>query len=304
MHPRLFYTPKSNDESDGVSESSPLGAGGVDLGIIDTHVHFWKYDKVRDAWMEDMKTLQQDYLPETVAGTFHRNGVSGCVAVQADQSELETHFLVELAKTHPVIKGVVGWVDLQNEKVEERLQYFSQYHSIKGWRHVVQGEPDDFLLRSAFQRGVKALQPFNYSYDVLIYPRQLKAAVAFVSKFPDQKLVIDHCAKPEIADKKIDEWAAMMKDVAGNPNVYCKISGLFTEARWKQWSPGDFYPYLDVVFDCFGVDRLMFGSDWPVILVSGMYVQWKSLLLKYMEDYKTEDKEKVFTKNAIQFYNL
>lgn len=279
---------------------SPLG----DLGIIDTHVHFWKYDKKRDAWMDHMKTLQQDYLPTTLAGTLKRNGVAGCIAVQADQSELETLFLIELAKTNDIIKGVVGWVDLQNDAIEKRLQYFSQYPVIKGWRHIVQGEPDDFLLRPVFQKGVRALQTYNYTYDVLIYPRQLKAALEFVSKFPEQKLVIDHCAKPDIAGKKIDEWAAMMKEIAQQPHVYCKLSGLFTEAKWKQWSPADFYPYLDIVFSAFSTDRLMFGSDWPVILVSGMYVQWKSLLEKYMEDFDAEDKEKVFGKNAVRVYNL
>lgn len=274
-------------------------------GVIDTHVHFWKYDKVRDAWItDDMKTLQQDYLPQTLSGTLSRNGVKGCVAVQADQSELETLFLVELAKTHSIIKGVVGWVDLQNENVEERLNYFSQYPIIKGWRHVVQGEPDDFLLRPAFQKGISALQQYDYTYDVLIYPRQLKATLEFVARFPEQKLVIDHCAKPDIAGKKIDEWAGTMKEIAKHPNVYCKLSGLFTEAKWKQWGPGEFYMYLDVVFDSFGTDRVLFGSDWPVILLSGMYVQWKSLLEKYMENFDREDKEKVFSKNAISFYNL
>ncbi|MGZ5220347.1 MAG: amidohydrolase family protein [Chitinophagaceae bacterium] len=279
---------------------TPLGAGG----LIDSHVHFWKYDKKRDAWMDNMKTLQQDYLPTTLAGTLKRNGVAGCIAVQADQSELETLFLIELAKTNDIIKGVVGWVDLQNDNIEKRLLYFSQYPVIKGWRHVVQGEPDDFLLRPAFQKGVRALQTYNYTYDVLIYPRQLKAALDFVSKFPEQKLVIDHCAKPDIAGKKIDEWAATMKEIAQQPNVYCKLSGLFTEAKWKQWSPADFYPYLDIVFNAFGTNRLLFGSDWPVILVSGMYVQWKSLLEKYMEDFDFEDKEKVFGKNAMRIYNL
>ncbi|HKO79436.1 MAG TPA: amidohydrolase family protein [Chitinophagaceae bacterium] len=274
-------------------------------GAIDTHVHFWKYDKIRDAWITDnMKTLQQDYLPQTLISTLKRNGVDGCVAVQADQSELETLFLVELAKTHSIIKGVVGWVDLQNENLEERLQYFSQYPIIKGWRHIVQGEPDDFLIRPAFQRGVSALQPYNYTYDVLIYPRQLKAALEFVGRFPGQKLVIDHCAKPDIAGKKIDDWAGTMKEIAKHPNVYCKLSGLFTEAKWKHWSPGEFYPYLDVVFDAFSTDRLLFGSDWPVILLSGMYVQWKSLLEKYMENFDREEKAKVFGKNAIRFYNL
>lgn len=277
----------------------------MDGGAIDTHVHFWKYHKIRDAWITgDMKTLQQDYLPQTLIGTLKRNGVDGCVAVQADQSELETLFLVELAKTHSIIKGVVGWVDLQNENIGERLHYFSQYPIIKGWRHVVQGEPDDFLLRPAFQKGISALQQYNYTYDVLIYPRQLKAALEFVARFPAQKLVIDHCAKPDIAGKEIDEWAGMMKEIAKHPNVYCKLSGLFTEAKWKQWSPGEFYPYLDVVFDAFGTDRLLFGSDWPVILLSGMYVQWKSLLEKYMENFDRDEKENVFGKNATRFYNL
>lgn len=273
--------------------------------IIDTHVHFWKYDKKRDAWItNEMKILKQDYLPAHLIPTLKRNGVDGCVAVQAGQSEYETHFLVELAKTHSEIKGVVGWTDLQSKNVEERLQYFSQYNSIKGWRHVVQSEPDDFLLREDFQNGIRALAPYNYTYDILIYHYQLKPALQFVSKFPDQKFVIDHCAKPDIGKKNIDEWRTLIKEMAKHPNVYCKISGLFTETKWKQWSAGDFYPYLDVVFDAFGTDRLMFGSDWPVMLLSGIYVQWKSLLEKYMENFVEEDRLKVLGDNAISFYNL
>jgi len=273
--------------------------------VIDTHVHFWHYDKKRDAWITDkMKTLQEDYLPQTISGTLRRNGVDGCVAVQVDQSELETLFLKELANTHDIIRGVVGWVDLQSEKLEERLHYFSQFNIIKGWRHIVQAEADDFLLRPAFQRGVSLLQAFNYTYDILIYPKQLKSALEFVSKFPEQKMVIDHCAKPEIAAKKIDDWAILMGELAKRPNVYCKLSGLFTEARWKEWGPAEFYPYLDVVFKAFGTDRLLFGSDWPVILLSGIYVQWKSLLEKYMEHFDEEEKEKIFGSNAARFYNL
>lgn len=271
---------------------------------IDTHVHFWKYDRKRDAWMDDMKVLQQDYLPETIASTLKRNGVEGCVAVQADQSELETRFLVELANTHPIIKGVVGWVDLKAPDVTERLQHFAPHSIIKGYRHILQAEPPEFFLREDFQRGVAALKDFGYTYDVLIYHYQLKPALKFVSLYPDQKLVIDHCAKPDIKNKEITEWAKLMKEMAAQPNIYCKLSGLFTEAAWKEWSAGDFYPYLDVVFEAFGTDRLMFGSDWPVILVSGMYVQWKSLLEKYMENYPDEEKEKVFGGNAIRFYNL
>lgn len=273
--------------------------------IVDSHVHFWKYDKFRDAWItNDMKVLQQDYLATTLEGTLKRNGVDACVAVQADQSELETHFLVELAKTHSFIKGVVGWVDLQAANAESRINYFAQYPVIKGWRHVAQSEPDDFLLRPAFQRGLRALFEYGYTYDVLIYHRQLKPALEFLSKFPDQKLVIDHCAKPDVAHKKIEEWERQIRQVAHQKNVYCKLSGLFTEAKWKNWSPADFYPYLDVVFEAFGTDRLLFGSDWPVMLLSGAYIQWKSLLEKYMENFTTEEKEKVFGGNAKDFYGL
>ena len=273
--------------------------------IIDTHVHFWKYDKKRDAWITDeMKILKQDHLPVHLIPTLKRNDVDGCVAVQAGQSEYETHFLVELSKTHPEIKGVVGWVDLVNNNLEERLQFFSQYSIIKGWRHVVQSEEDDFLLREDFQNGIRALAPYNYTYDILIYHYQLKPALEFVSTFPKQKFVIDHCAKPDIGKKNIDEWKVLMKEMAQHPAVYCKLSGLFTETKWKQWSAGEFYPYLDVVFDAFGVNRLMFGSDWPVMLLSGIYVQWKSLLEKYMENFVEEDRLKVFGENAMEFYNL
>jgi L-fucono-1,5-lactonase len=272
---------------------------------VDTHVHFWKYNKQRDAWITDeMSLLQQDYLPQTIAQTLRRNDIDGCVAVQADQAEVETLFLVELSKTHDIIKGVVGWVDLQNENIEDRLHYFSQFPIIKGWRHIVQGEPGDFLSRPNFQRGVAALESFGYTYDILIYHHQLKAALEFASKLPDQKFVIDHCAKPDIANKKIDEWKTLMQEMAKLPNVYCKLSGLLTEAKWKRWSPADFYPWLDVVFESFGANRLMYGSDWPVLLLSGIYVQWKSLLEKYMENMEEEDREKVFGKNAEDFYSL
>lgn len=273
--------------------------------VIDTHVHFWKYNKVRDAWINnDMKILQQDYLPQQLELNLKRNGVDGCVAVQVEQSELENLFLLELAKTHPIIKGIVGWVDLRDNNLESRLQYFSQFPLIKGFRHIVQGEPNDFLLGEKFQQGVKMLKDFNYTYDILIYHHQLKSALEFVAKLPGQKMIIDHCAKPAIQDKNIQDWKTGMMEIAQSPNVYCKLSGLFTEAKWSAWSPADFYPYLDVVFESFGIDRILFGSDWPVMLLSGMYVQWKSLLEKYMETYSEEQRQQVFGLNAQKFYSL
>jgi L-fuconolactonase len=272
--------------------------------IIDSHVHFWQYDKMRDAWItKDMQVLRKDYLPEHLTLTLRRNEVRGVIAVQADQSELETHFLVELSKTHSVIKGVVGWIDLQNENIESRLRYFSQYPVIKGWRHIAQAEPADFLMRENFQRGIHALQQYGYTYDILVYPSQLKSTLDFVNRFPHQKFVIDHCGKPDIRNKGMEEWKVGVKELAQHKNVYCKLSGLFTEAR-REWSAADFYPYFDIVFEAFGTKRLMFGSDWPVMLLNGMYVQWKSLLEKYMENFKKEEVQKVFGGNAISFYNL
>jgi L-fuconolactonase len=272
---------------------------------IDSHVHFWKYDPVRDSWINDeMKVLQQDYLPIHFESIARRNGIDGVVAVQVDQSEVENHFMMELAKTNPWIKGIVGWIDLRGESLNERLQYFSQYPIIKGWRHIVQSEADDFLLQKDFQEGVSRLHQAGYTYDILIYHRQLPAAVDFIHHLPEQKLIIDHCAKPEIGTGEMKEWKSSMREIAQNKNIYCKVSGLFTEAKWKNWSAADFYPYLDVVFEAFGTKRTVFGSDWPVILLSGIYVQWKSLLEKYLENIPQEEKEDFFGKNAMEFYSL
>jgi L-fuconolactonase len=272
---------------------------------IDSHVHFWKYDKQHYSWIDkSMKMLQKDHLPEHIDLTLKRNGVDGCVAVQADPSEFDTYFLGELSETHPVIKGVVGWIDLQGNNVEERLRHFSSYSLIKGYRHIVQSEPDDFLYNDSFRQGLSSLHEFGYTYDLLIYPRQLKLAIDLVKSFPDQPFVLDHCAKPRVKEKQMEDWKKGIEEIAAYPNIHCKLSGLLTEANWKDWSPGDFYPYLDIIFKAFGTDRLLFGSDWPVMLLSGIYVQWKSLLEKYMEHFIPEDKEKVFGMNAQHFYNL
>jgi L-fuconolactonase len=273
--------------------------------IIDSHVHFWEFDKKRDSWItSDMKILQQNYLPEHLAMNLKRNEVDGCIAVQAAQTELETHFLVELSETHPIIKAVVGWVDLKADRIEEKLDHFYQYPAIKGWRHIVQAEPAGFLGGKEFQRGIQLFRQYGYTYDILVYASQLKEAIEFVNRFPDQVFVLDHCGKPDIGNNKIAEWKPLIKELAAHPNVYCKVSGLFTETKWKEWSAGDFYPYLDTVFEAFGTDRLLFGSDWPVMLLSGIYVQWKSLLEKYMENLPEEERQKVFGLNAIKAYNI
>jgi len=273
--------------------------------IIDAHVHFWKYERQRDAWItNDMKTLQQDYLPEHLLPVLKRNEIDGVVAVQADQSELETHFLVEMARTHGFIKAVVGWIDFREAEIEKRLAYFSQYPVIKGWRHIVQAEPAGFLTDPSFLKGIRMLQQYGYTYDLLIREHQLAEAVAFARELPEQPIVVDHMAKPAIHKKEFAAWEKGIRSLAALPNVYCKLSGLLTEANWKQWSAADFYPCLDVVMDAFGTQRLMFGSDWPVMLLSGIYVQWKSLIEKYMENLSGESKAAIMGGNAIDFYHL
>jgi L-fuconolactonase len=273
--------------------------------VIDSHVHFWKYNKSDLPWIDkNMKVLQKNYLPEDIELTLKRNNVDGCIAVQAATLEVETRFLAELANTHSIIKGVVGWTDLRARDAQKKLSELKEYRAVVGVRHIVQSEPDDFLYDESFRSGISMLDDFDFTFDILIYPRQLNAAIDFVRAFPDQQFIVDHCAKPDIKGHGMDQWRKGITDLAMFPNVSCKLSGLLTEARWKEWSPGDFYPYLDIVFESFGIERVMFGSDWPVLLLSGLYVQWKSLLEKYMENFLEEDKEKVMGGNAARVYNV
>lgn len=273
---------------------------------IDAHQHFWRYDAQRDAWITpEMAAIRRDFLPEDFEPELRANGVDGTIAVQAAQSEDETNFLLRLAEGRRTIAGVVGWVDLRAENLRERLKHFSRFPKLRGFRHVVQAEPDDkFLLRPDFVRGVRMLGEFGLTYDILIYPRQLEAAIEFAKRLPGQKLVVDHLAKPEIRTGEIREWAAKMRQLAAMPHVWCKISGMVTEADWKAWRAEDFEPYLDVVFECFGAERLMFGSDWPVCLVAATYAQVKKLVEDYARQCGTAEREAIFGGNAARFYGV
>jgi L-fuconolactonase len=273
---------------------------------IDAHQHFWRYDAQRDGWItDDMEALQRDFLPEDLLPVLAANDVARCIAVQADQSERETLFLLELASRCDAIAGVVGWVDLRSPSLAERLKYFSQFEKLRGFRHIAQSEPDDrFLLREDFLRGIAALREFGFTYDILISPRQLPAAIGLIEKFPEQPFVIDHMAKPGIKSGQISTWASQMRRMAQSANVFCKISGLVTEADWHQWTGDNFRPYLDVVFEAFGTDRLIFGSDWPVCLLAGTYSRVKQLLVDYVQKFADADKAKIFGSNAVQFYGL
>ena len=272
---------------------------------IDAHQHFWHFDPVRDSWItDDMATLRRDFLPADLEPILEQNGIDGCVAVQASQSEAETIFLVRMAQAYDIIKGVVGWVDLQSAQLPERLQDLSQYKEIKGYRHVVQAEPDDFLTRPAVVEGIRQLASFGLTYDILIYPTQLKAALHLVRSVPEVSFVIDHLAKPYIKKREISRWSNFMAEIAKNKHVSCKLSGMVTEGDWQDWSKKDFFPYMDVIFETFGPDRIMFGSDWPVCLVAANYTQVKTLVDEYVSNWGEEVRAKVFGANAISFYNL
>jgi len=273
--------------------------------MIDAHVHFWKYNKTRDAWItDDMKIIQRDFLPADLQPIISENNVDGVIAVQADQSEDETSFLLSLANENTFIKGIVGWVDLQNEDIEKKLLYYSQFPIIKGFRHIVQKEPAGFLKNKKFLNGIKKLETFGFTYDVLIYENQLNEAIEFVKRFPEQFFVVDHLAKPNIRESKIDKWEKEIKLIAAFPNVYCKLSGMATEADWERWSVGDFKPYIETVLENFGIDRVMFGSDWPVCLLAATYKQCCEILEENTIHFSEDEKRKLWGNNAIRFYNL
>lgn len=273
--------------------------------IIDSHQHFWKYNPIRDSWMDgSMEVIRKDFLPKDLKPILKTNGVNGCIAVQADQSEEETTFLLKCAEENTFIKGVVGWVDLRAENVEERLNYFSKNKLLKGIRHIVQAEKNDFVLRKDFQNGVSKLKRYGLTYDVLIIPSQLESIITLVNKFPNQKFIINHLAKPNIKGNKIDSWKISIETLAKAPNVFCKISGMVTEANLKHWQSSDFTPYLDIVFNAFGIDRTLFGSDWPVCSLAADYNQQYKIIKDYLSKFSKEDKAKVLGKNAMCIYNL
>ena len=274
--------------------------------IIDSHQHFWHYNAERDGWITDeMAILRRDFLPEELIEQMRASGINRCIAVQADQSEAETLFLLQLAEKHPEIAGVVGWINLAADNAPERIEYFSQFEKLLGLRHIIQAEPDDrFMLRQDFQSGIEALAKHGLTYDILIYARHLPVAIEFVRRFPNQKFVLDHLAKPSIKSKEIEPWARNIRALAANPNVYCKLSGMATEADWRHWSEEDLRPYLDVAFEAFGADRLIYGSDWPVCLLAANYGRVKEVIENYIRDLSEGEKEKIFGLNAIRFYGV
>jgi len=273
---------------------------------IDSHQHFWKYDPVRYDWIDDsMSVIQKDFLPEDLAPILKANGFDGCITVQSHQSEQENEFQLTNADKHSFIKGVVGWVDLQSPNIEERLDYYQQFKKLKGFRHILQGESQrDFMLRPDFLKGISLLKKYGYTYDILILPDQLKYTAEFLSLFPDQRFVIDHIAKPDIKQKELKNWEQGIKAIAAFENVYCKVSGMVTEADWQNWQPADFNNYLEVVTNSFGTKRLMYGSDWPVCKIAADYGQVLDIVKDYFSAFSQTEQQAFFGGNAIEFYNI
>ena len=273
---------------------------------VDAHQHFWVYNPRDYDWIDDsMASLRRDFLPAGLKPELERGGFQGCVAVQARQTIDETRWLLELAASSPFILGVVGWVDLQTPQVRSQLQAFARNPKLVGVRHVVQGEPDDrFLLRPEFLRGISALEEFDLAYDILIYTKHLSFAAEFVQRFPRQRFVLDHLAKPPIKSRGLHPWTDGIRALAAFPNVFCKLSGLVTEADWHYWKPEDMAPYLDVAFESFGPQRLMIGSDWPVCTVAASYASAIAVVKDYLAGHSTQVQEAVMGGNAHRFWKL
>ncbi len=271
---------------------------------IDAHQHFWKYTAAEYGWINDqMAPLRRDFLPRDLKPLLDENGMHGSIAVQARQSFEETRWLLELGEQNSFIQGVVGWVDLCSPLLTDQLEGLAPHKKLVGVRHVLQDEPDDgFMLRPDFQRGIAQLANLSMAYDLLLHPRHLPIATQLVRQFPAQTFVLDHLAKPAIAEGLVEPWRRNIRELATCPNVSCKLSGMVTEARWKTWMPGDFEPYLDAVLDAFGASRLMIGSDWPVCTLSAGYTQTLGIVTGFLDQLTEEQRDGILGGNCARIY--
>ena len=273
---------------------------------IDAHHHFWSYSAAEYPWIgKGMERLARDHLPKDLALLAAAEGIDGTVVVQARQSLEESRWLLELAAANPLIRGVVGWVDLRSTHVVDQLREFAKRPKFVGVRHVVQDEPDPrFLLGESFLHGIGKLATFGLTYDLLLYPHQLPAAVELVGRFPEQPFVLDHLAKPRIKAGELDPWRQDLKALAAHGNVFCKLSGLVTEAAWQGWKRADFTPYLEVALEAFSPERLMFGSDWPVCTLAAEYADVVGIVTDFLASLAEAERESILGGNAIRFYSL
>ena len=274
--------------------------------VIDSHHHLWKYDPAEYGWInENMAVLRRDFEPRDLRAEITNVRINGVVSVQARQTLEENHWLLKLAGENDFIRGVVGWVPLVAADVAQHLETFAAHLKFKGVRHVLQDEPDDsYCLRDDFNRGVAELKRFNLRYDILIFERQLRQAIQLVDRHPQQVFVLDHLAKPRIREKILSPWRENIRELAQRPNVYCKLSGLVTEADWPSWTPAQLKPYFDVALEAFGPARLMFGSDWPVCLVASEYERWVRCVREFAAELSPAEQSRLMGGTAIEAYGL
>jgi L-fuconolactonase len=273
---------------------------------IDSHHHFWKYVPAEYGWINDsMSVLRADFLPPDLETEIKHVAIDGVVSVQARQTLQETDWLLDLADDHDFIKGVVGWVPLAAPDLRGHLEKLAQRSKLKGVRHVVQDEPDDkFILRDDFNTGIRALAEFDLVYDILIYERHLPAAIEFVDRHPQQRFVLDHLAKPRVKDNQVEPWRENLRRLAEREHVFCKLSGLATEADWSRWTEEHLSIYLDTVLDAFGPQRVMFGSDWPVCLLATTYARWHDVVNQFCPRLSASERDRIFGGTAIKAYEL
>lgn len=272
---------------------------------IDAHHHIWEYDPVLHAWIDDsMAVIQRSFSPTDFEPVLREAGIDGTVLVQVNQHPEENYLFCNAAVQAPFIKGVVGWVDLLAADLSDQLTELKKMPKLKGFRHIAQAEPADFLSRPEIIRGIKELRRHGFTYDILIKPDQMQAAIELVKACPDQPFVLDHIAKPYIKAGEMAGWREDMYRMGEMENLYCKISGVITEADWQHWTASQIYPYFDVALEAFGAKRLLFGSDWPVCLVAGSYKQVVDLAANYVQSLSLDEQAAFWGGNANRFYGL
>jgi L-fuconolactonase len=273
---------------------------------IDAHHHLWRYSPLEYGWIdEEMRVLRRDFLPRDLIEAMTTAGIDGTIAVQARQTLEETRWLLDLADANDAIRGVVGWAPIAGEEFPGCMEEFDGRAKLKGLRHVIQGEKDEhYILREDFNSGIRTMLGSGLVYEILIYERHLPQTIDFVDEHPDQVFVLDHIAKPLIAGGVMEPWASRMRELGQRQNVWCKVSGLVTEAKWDAWTPETLRPYLDVAVEAFGPARLIAGSDWPVCLVASGYAQWWDVLRAYFAGFSEAERAAVFGGTAVEVYGL
>lgn len=271
---------------------------------LDSHQHFWKYSDAEYGWIDD-NALRRDFLPEDLHKELKVAGIDGSISVQARQTTGETEWLLSLAEQNSFLKGVVGWVPLTSPSVEGDIEKYASHKKLKAVRHVVQDEKDDrYILRPDFNSGVALLDKHGLAYDILIFEKHLPAAIQFVDRHPKQRFILDHIAKPRIREGVVAPWRDNLREMAKRPNVWCKVSGVVTEADHQKWTEAQVRLYIDAAIDAFTPKRIMFGTDWPVCTTATTYKNWTELMRRATKNLSPSERDSIFGGAAAAAYRI